>query len=288
MNAISLTFQELRRRNEGALIGYVMAGDPTPKHTPKIVDALLAGGADIVELGIPFSDPIADGPTLQRAAVRALEAGTTPKKVFDIVGAIKNTHDVPIVVMTYYNIIYQMGIDEFCSASEKSGVNGIIAPDLPLEEAAPYKNTATGYGLDTIFLAASSTSEERLERLVNVSSGFLYLVSASGVTGARETVQNESVVSVKRTSAVIRERIPLAVGFGLSLPSHIQTMVDNGANAAIVGSRFTQIVEQNLDNVEKMFRNLRQCAQTLKEGTSLSRTPNVEQKAPPSHKNVPL
>ena len=277
MNAISATFQELRRKNEGALIGYVMAGDPTPKHTPKIVDALIAGGADIVELGIPFSDPIADGPTLQRAAVRALEAGTTPKKVFDIVGAIRNAHDVPMVVMTYYNIIYQMGIDAFCSACEKSGVNGIIAPDLPVEEAALYNDTAARYGLDTIFLAAPSTSEERLERLVKVSSGFLYLVSANGVTGARETVQNESVVFVKRTSSIIKERIPLAVGFGLSLPSHIQTVINNGANAAIVGSRFAQIVEQNLDNGEKMLNELRQCAQVLKEGTLLSGTPDVKQ-----------
>ncbi|MGZ4902553.1 MAG: tryptophan synthase subunit alpha [Halobacteriota archaeon] len=277
MNAISATFQELRRKKEGALIGYVMAGDPTPKHTPKIVDALIAGGADIVELGIPFSDPIADGPTLQRAAVRALEAGTTPKKVFDIAGAIKSTHDVPMVVMTYYNIIYQMGIDAFCSACEKSGVNGIIVPDLPVEEAALYNDTATRYGLDTIFLAAPSTSEERLERLVKASSGFLYLVSANGVTGARETVQNESVALVKRTSSIIKERIPLAVGFGLSRPSHIQTVINNGANAAIVGSRFAQIVEQNLDNGEKMLNELRQCAQALKEGTLLSGTPNVKQ-----------
>ncbi len=278
MSAISAKFRELRQKTEGALIGYVMAGDPAPKHTPKIVEALIAGGADIVELGIPFSDPIADGPTLQRDAVRALEAGTTPKKVFDIAYAIKKVHDVPVVVMTYYNIVYQMGIDAFCTASEKSGVNGVIAPDLPVEEAAPYKEAATRYGLDTIFLAAPSTSEARLERLVKASSGFLYLVSANGVTGARETVKDESVAFVKRTASIIRERAPLAVGFGLSLPSHVQVVIDNGANAAVVGSRFAQIVEQNLDNSGKMLTELRRCAQALKGGTLLRGAPDAKHK----------
>ena len=270
MSAIAATFRELRRKNEGALIAYVMAGDPAPRHTVKIVDALVAGGADIVELGIPFSDPIADGPTLQRAAVRALEAGTTPRKVFDVARAIKRAHDVPLVVMTYYNIVHQMGVEAFCSAAEQSGVNGIIAPDLPVEEAALYKEAATRYGLDTIFLAAPSTSEARLEKLLNASSGFLYLVSANGVTGARETVQDESIAFIKRTASIIRGRAPLAVGFGISQPSHVRQVIDNGANAAVVGSRFAQIVEQNLDDSDKMLKMLRQCAQTLKGSTILS------------------
>jgi tryptophan synthase alpha chain len=275
MSAIAATFCELRRRNEGGLIAYVMAGDPSPKHTVKIVDALIAGGADIVELGIPFSDPIADGPTLQRAAVRALEAGTTPRKVFDVARAIKRAHDVPVVVMTYYNIVHQMGVEAFCSAAEQSGVNGVIAPDLPVEEAALYKEAATRYGLDTIFLAAPSTSEARLEKLLNASSGFLYLVSANGVTGARETVQDESIAFIKRTASVIRGRAPLAVGFGLSLPSHVWQVIDNGANAAVVGSRFAQIVEQNLDDSDKMLKMLRQCAHVLKRSTWLSRAVEV-------------
>jgi tryptophan synthase alpha chain len=270
MSAIEAKFRELRRKNEGALIAYVMAGDPAPKHTVTIVDALIAGGADIVELGIPFSDPIADGPTLQRAAVRALEAGTTPRKVFDVARAVKSAHAVPVVVMTYYNIVHQMGVEAFCSAAEQSGVNGVIAPDLPVEEAAPYKEAATRYGLDTIFLAAPSTSEARLEKLLNASSGFLYLISANGVTGARETVQDESIAFIKRTASIIRGRAPLAVGFGLSLPSHVRQVIDNGANAAVVGSRFAEIVEQNLDDSDKMLKMLRKCAQKLKGSTMLS------------------
>jgi tryptophan synthase alpha chain len=270
MSAISATFRELRRKSEGALIAYVMAGDPAPKYTPQIVDVLVAGGADMVELGIPFSDPIADGPTLQRASVRALKAGTTPKRVFDLASAITRDCNVPVVVMTYYNIVHKMGIDAFCSVSEKSGVNGIIAPDLPVEEAAQYRESATLHGLDTIFLAAPSTSEARLEKLLKASSGFLYLVSANGITGTQETVQSESVAFIQRISSINRGRAPLAVGFGLSQPFHVHQVIKSGADAAIVGSRFTQIVEQSLSDKAQMLGDLRQCAQKLKRGTALS------------------
>jgi tryptophan synthase alpha chain len=267
MSAIAATFRDLKQKSEGGLIAYVMAGDPTPKHTLRIVDALIAGGADIVELGIPFSDPIADGPTLQRAAGRALEAGTTPRKVFDLARAITRAHEVPVVVMTYYNIVHQMGVEAFCSAAQQSGVNGVIAPDLPVEEASQYKEAAMRHGIDTIFLAAPSTSAARLEKLLTASSGFVYLVSANGITGARKILQDESIASIQRTASLIRGRAPLAVGFGLSLPSHVRQVIDNGASAAIVGSRFAQIVEQNLDDGHTMLRGLRECAHTLKGGT---------------------
>ena len=267
MSAIAATFRDLKQKSEGCLIAYVMAGDPTLKHTLQIVDALVAGGADIVELGIPFSDPIADGPTLQRAAGRALEAGTTPRMVFDLARAIRRAHEVPLVVMTYYNIVHQMGVEAFCSAAEQSGVNGIIAPDLPIEEASPYKEAAMRHGIDTIFLVAPSTSAARLEKLLTASSGFVYLVSANGITGARKILQDESVASIQRTASLIRGRAPLAVGFGLSLPSHVRQVIDSGASAAIVGSRFAQIVGQNLDDEHAMLKGIRECAHTLKGGT---------------------
>jgi len=270
MSAIAATFRKLKQRSEGGLIAYVMAGDPTPKHTLTIVDALIAGGADIVELGIPFSDPIADGPTLQRAAGRALGAGTTPRKVFDLARAITRAHEVPVLVMTYYNIMHQMGVEAFCGAAEQGGIDGIIAPDLPIEEASLYKDAAMRYGIDTIFLAAPSTSAARLENLMAASSGFVYLISANGITGARKILQHESIASIQRTASIIRGRVPLAVGFGISLPSHVRQVIDNGASAAIVGSRFAQIVEQNLDNGYTMLKELRECAQALKGGTSLS------------------
>ena len=216
MSAIAATFRELKQRNEGGLIAYVMAGDPTPKHTVKITDALIAGGADIIELGIPFSDPIADGPTLQRAAVRALEAGTNPKKIFGVASAIKRAHDVPIIVMTYYNIVHQMGVKAFCSAAEQSGVSGIITPDLPVEEATLYKEVAMHYGLDTIFLAAQSTPEARLEKLLNASSGFgprfgeWRYRRARGSTRRKHRVYQTNGINRKRKSTFSRRIRPFA------------------------------------------------------------------------------
>jgi len=270
MSTITATFRELKRRNEGGLIAYAMAGDPSAKHTVKIADALIAGGADILELGIPFSDPISDGPTLQRAAARALKARTTPRKVFDTVAAIRTAHEVPIVLMTYYNIVHQMGAPAFCRAAEKSGVNGIVAPDLPVEEAGPYKKAAAHCGLDTIFLAAESTSDARLKDLLEASSGFLYLVSTNGVTGTRETLRDDSKAFIKRAASLTGGRVPLGVGFGLSQPSHVRQVIASGASAAIIGSRFAKIVEQNLNSSDVMWEKLRRCAQTLKGGAALS------------------
>ncbi len=172
-----------------------------------------------------------------------------------------------MIVMTYYNIVHQIGVEAFCSAAQQSGVNGIIAPDLPVEEASQYKEAAMRHGIDTIFLAAPSTSAARLEKLVTLSSGFVYLVSANGITGARQILQDESIASIQRTAALIRGRAPLGVGFGLSLPSHVRQVIDNGASAAIVGSRFAQIVEQNLDDGQAMLNGICECAQTLKDST---------------------
>ena len=159
-----------------------------------------------------------------------------------------------------------MGVEAFCNAAQQSGVNGLIAPDLPVEEASQYKGAALRHGIGTIFLAAPSTSAARLEKLVTASSGFVYLVSANGITGARKTLQDESIVSIRRTASLIRGRAPLAVGFGLSLASHVRQVINNGASAAIVGSRFAQIVEQNLDDGQAMLKEIRECAQTLKDG----------------------
>ena len=144
MRAIEAKFRELDRRNEGALIGYITGGDPKPEYTPNIIEALIDGGVDIIELGIPFSDPIADGPTIQQATVRAFGSGTTPKKVLEISEMIKRKHDVPLVILTYYNIIYKMGLENFFDLAERRGVNGFIVPDLTLEESADYKRVAEG------------------------------------------------------------------------------------------------------------------------------------------------
>jgi len=267
MNTIKQVFQKNRAKGNGCLIGYITAGDPTPDVTPKIADALIRGGVDILELGLPFSDPIADGPTIQASSLRALNAGTTPMKVLEITAEIKAAHDVPVVVMTYYNPVFHLGLDKFLGSAKEHLVDGFIMPDLPVEEAADYKKTADAKGLDTIFLAAPSTSNERLTKIVSASSGFLYLVSRFGVTGAKSAVENSTVKLIERVSPFTAGRISLAVGFGISKPEHVQTVIDAGADAAIVGSAFINIIQENSNNPTDMLRELEAAAKTLKSAT---------------------
>ena len=267
MNALNKAFQKTKAQGNGALIGYIMAGDPKPELTPKIADALIIGGVDILELGLPFSDPIADGPTIQAASVRALDAGTIPMKVLEIAKEIKSRHDIPIVVMTYYNPVFRLGLENFLGSAKDCMVDGVIVPDLPVEEAHDYKKAANKYGLDTIFLAAPSTSNERLNKIVDFSSGFLYLVSHFGVTGAKTTVEDSTVELIKRALPFTAGKIPLAVGFGISKPEHVQQIIQAGADAAIVGSAFINIIQKNSKNTDAMLKELQATAQALKAAT---------------------
>jgi len=267
MSRISETFKTLKARKEGALIGYIMAGDPTPKLTPKIADALIIGGADILELGLPFSDPIADGPTIQAASLRALNAGTTPKAVLGIVKQIKGKHDVPVIVMTYCNPVFKMGLQEFFCAAKSSFVDGVIVPDLPVEEAGDYRKAAAAQNIDTVFLAAPSTSNERLSKIVACSSGFLYLISHFGVTGAKTAVEESTLSLVKRVMPYTTGRIPLAVGFGVSKPEHVKSLITAGADGVIVGSAFVNIMAKYAGDAAKIYTEIEETAKKLKEAT---------------------
>jgi len=271
MREIARTFSKLRKQGEGGLIAYVTAGDPEPSCTPRIVEALVNGGADIIELGIPFSDPIADGPTIQAATVRALKAGTIPRKVLEMGEEIKEKNNVPIVILTYYNPIFRMGLECFFESAKTCGVDGLIVPDLPIEEADDYRKFAEAYEIDTIFLAAPSTSTQRLERIVEYASGFLYLVSVFGVTGAREKVKDLTIGLVRKTVPITYERVPLAVGFGISKPEHVKVITQNGADAAIVGSGFVRIIENNQTREEEMLEDLKEYASRLKAATMIER-----------------
>ena len=268
MNSITKAFQNAKAQGNGALIGYIMAGDPNPEVTPKIADALIKGGIDVLELGLPFSDPIADGPTIQAASVRALAAGTTPIKVLEIATQIKLKHDIPVVVMTYYNPMFRIGLDNFCHLAKDCMVDGFIVPDLPVEEAADYKKATKAYGLDTIFLTAPSTSNERLSKIVECSSGFLYLVSHYGVTGAKTIVEDSTVQLIRCVLPFTARKIPLAVGFGVSKPEHVQRIISAGADAAIVGSAFINIIQKNNSD---MLKQLQSTTQTLKAATKISK-----------------
>ena len=267
MSDVAEVFQKLKAQGDGALVGYVTGGDPKPEFTPMIAKALIKGGVDILELGVPFSDPIADGPTIQAASVRALQAGTTLKMVLGIAGEVKKKHSVPVVILTYFNPVFRMGMERFFRLAKSFGVDGVVVPDLPVEEAEAYREAARSCGVDTVFLAAPSTSNKRLRNIVKSTSGFLYVVSHFGVTGTRETVETSTVQLIKRVLPFTCGRVPLAVGFGVSKPEHAKLIVQSGADGVIVGSAFVNIVNKYQGNVGRMLEELEVTARKLKNAT---------------------
>jgi tryptophan synthase alpha chain len=267
MRDLSRVFENLKKQGDGALIGYVTGGDPEPQLTPRIAEALIKGGVDMLELGVPFSDPIADGPAIQAASVRALAVGTTPKMVLELVREIKKQQNVPVIILTYFNPVFRMGIENFFKLAQNCRLDGVVVPDLPVEEAGDYKKAAEACGVDTIFLAAPSTTNERLEKILACASGFLYVVSHFGVTGERANVENSTIQLVKRVSRQAKGRVPIAVGFGISKPEHVKSIIKAGADGAIVGSGFVNIVSQNIKNPKNMIIELKETARALKEAT---------------------
>lgn len=215
-----------------------MGGDPDVAASPHVAEAVVRGGADILEVGLPFSDPIADGRSIQAADLRALSSGATPSKVMSVISGVKTRHPgVPVAAMTYYNILYSRGVERFLDSAKVHGVDGLIVPDLPLDEMGDYSRAARARGIDTILLAAPTTSPERLRKIVEETTGFLYLVSLTGVTGAREAVEQATLDLVKRAKRLTRARgVPLGVGFGVSTPEQVVSLVAAGADAVIVGS----------------------------------------------------
>jgi tryptophan synthase alpha chain len=267
MSAITETFTELNERKQAALIAYITIGDPGVKHTPRLVSALIEGGADIIELGIPFSDPIADGPTIQAAVSRSLMNGAKPSDGLHVARLIHEEYDTPLVLMTYYNPIFRIGLHKFLTSAGKSGISGIIVPDLPVEESADYKKECMAASLDTIFLASPSTEPERLKAIISQTSGYLYLISLYGVTGVRRSLPSSAVDLVKKYRAAVQGTVPLAVGFGISRPDHVRRLVRAGADAVIVGSAFVKIVGANSRNVAEGLAKLRRLARSLKSAT---------------------
>jgi len=267
MTEISDSFEAVRKKDQGALVAYITVGDPQPKKTFRLVDALIQGGADIVELGIPFSDPIADGPTIQRAMTRSLASGCRPVDVIALAETIRQGHSTPLVVMTSYNPIYRIGLPKFLHAARRAGISGMIVPDLPIEESEDYKNECLASNVDTIFLATPSTSQDRLKQILNLTSGFLYLVSLYGVTGARKVLAKSTLRMIHQYSDVVPESVPLAVGFGISKAAHVKQIMSAGADGVIVGSAFVNIVEKNVTNLSRAERKLKSLAKTLKQAT---------------------
>jgi len=242
-------FNELKNRNETALLAYVCAGDPDIDSTPRIVESLIRGGADIIELGLPFSDPVADGPTIQAASERALSAGMNPDRYFELVANLDV--QIPLVCMTYYNLIYKRGIERFVKDCVSSGISGLIIPDLPAEESNDLANCCSQEGVNLIFLVAPVTTDERIEMILSKTSGFVYIVSRLGVTGTRSDVTAATSDIISR----VRTDIPKAVGFGISNAEQAAKIIDAGADGVIVGSAFVDIIASG-DNVEKRLEDL--------------------------------
>jgi tryptophan synthase alpha chain len=264
LSRISAKFKNLSKKGEGALIAFVTAGDPKPELTPEIVETL-AKHTDIIELGIPFSDPIADGPTIQMASDRALKSGTTPDTVLEIIKKIRRVNDVPLVVMTYYNIVFRRGVEEFVKSFAAAGMDGIIVPDLPVEEADELLKATKRHGVDLILMAAPTTTPERLNLICKKSNGFLYLVSLLGVTGAREKLSDSVEPLISNVRKV--SRVPIAVGFGISSPEHVAKIIKDGANGAIVGSAFVNLIAKYQKDEVRMVKELDEFGRSLKAET---------------------
>jgi tryptophan synthase alpha chain len=238
---ISRRFAELRERGELGIVAYITAGDPSLDATLRYVLAVAEAGADVIELGVPFSDPLADGPTIQRASERALKAGTTLAGVLDLVRRIRESSEVPLILFGYYNPFYQMGLEKFATAASAAGADGVLTTDLTPEESEEYRRIMAAHRLDTIFLGAPTSTDARLEKIAAVSSGFLYLISRTGVTGAKDSLADELPGLVRRARAITK--LPIAVGFGISLPGHV-SVLGGLVDAAVVGSALVSEIEQ--------------------------------------------
>ena len=264
---IEKKFRELGHRGEGVIVAYLMGHDPDPKAFVANAASLVEGGADILEVGIPFSDPVADGPVIQAAGTRALSAGATPQKIFDTIGELSLQFTVPVVILTYYNPILAMGIEKFMRNASDNGVNGIVVPDLPLEEGDRFRELALKHNIDSIYLAAPNTSAKRLVSIVDKSKGFLYLVSLYGVTGPRDALSSQALETVKRVKSLANGRIPVSAGFGISRPEHVSSLLRAGADGAIVGSALVRTVAEHLNDPEEAPNHLKKTITALKQAS---------------------
>jgi tryptophan synthase alpha chain len=261
MNRIDAVFNDLRKSQGKAVIPYVTCGYPSLDFTKELISVLAEAGADLIEIGVPYSDPVADGPTIQKASARALTAGITLDKIFRLVEEIRGKCQVPLIMMTYYNPIYVTGVENFIKKAAAAGVDGLIIPDLPVEEAGHLSEVAERSGLRTIFLVAPTSTSERIEKIAGISRGFIYCVSVTGVTGARKEVSEGLEDFLKRIR--LSTELPLAVGFGISGPETARQAAEY-ADGVIVGSALIQKIEENVAG-EDYSKALQEAAAFIKE-----------------------
>jgi tryptophan synthase alpha chain len=240
--------------NRAALIPFFVVGDPDFETSLAVIKAAIDAGADILELGIPFSDPIADGPTIQKADIRARNAGMTVQKALEFIGKVKAHKDVPIGLLMYYNLIYQYGTEKFFKDFHDAGVNSVLVADLSIDDAGEIMAPATAAGLDTVFMVTPNTATERMKLIASKTTGFIYNVSLLGVTGSRVDLSDTVEGLVRKLKQLTT--VPVCVGFGISKAEHAAAVAAAGADGVIIGSRIVRLIENNLGNKEKMLSDV--------------------------------
>ena len=255
-------FEQLQARHEGAFVPFVTLGDPSPEQSLKIIDTLIEAGADALELGIPFSDPLADGPTIQNAALRAFAAGVTPTQCFEMLAAIRQKHPaIPIGLLMYANLVYSRGIDEFYALCAKVGVDSVLIADVPVEESAPFRQAAMRHNVAPIFICPPNADDDLLREIASHGRGYTYLLSRAGVTGAETRAQLPLHHLVEKLTEY--HAAPSLQGFGISEPSQVRDAIEAGAAGAISGSAIVKIIEKNLNNPDAMLSELKTFVQAM-------------------------
>jgi tryptophan synthase alpha chain len=257
------TYKELfSELNRAALIPFFVIGDPDFDTSLAIVKAAIDAGADILELGVPFSDPIADGPTIQKADIRARKSGMSVAKAKEFIRKVKDYKDIPIGLLMYYNLIYQYGTEKFFRDFHEAGVNSVLVADLSIDDADEIVGPAASAGLDTVFMVTPNTDTERMKRIASKTTGFIYTVSLLGVTGSREKLSGEVRGLVKKLKEATS--VPICVGFGISKPEHAAAVAAAGADGVIIGSKIVQLIEENLDDRGKCLAEIKAFINELK------------------------
>jgi tryptophan synthase alpha chain len=246
MKSYQQAFAELKKENRAALIPFFVIGDPDFETSLVLVKAAVDAGADVLELGIPFSDPIADGPTIQKADIRAMRSGMNPAKALEFVRKVKEHTDIPIGLLMYYNLIQQYGVEKFFKNFHDAGVNSVLVADLSIDDADEVTEPAQAAGLDTVFMVTPNTDPERMKRIASNTTGFIYTVSLLGVTGSRAALSNTVEGLIRKLKGLTA--VPICVGFGVSTPEHAKTIADAGADGVIIGSRLVAMIESHLND----------------------------------------
>lgn len=265
MQSYTEVFESLKGKNEGALVAFTVIGDSNYNASLEIAKKIVDAGADMLELGIPFSDPIADGPSIQAADVRALNNGINTDKVFEFVKELRIFTDIPIGLLSYYNLIYQRGIKKFYSDAKQAGVNSILIADMPIEESNNVIKEAKSNNIDAVFMISPVTDNSRIKKITKNTTGFVYVVSRLGVTGAKHDLKKSTLSLIKRIKKFTNK--PLCVGFGISSPIHVKNVIKAGADGAIVGSAIVDLIAKNVHKKEKMLSDVYTYIRSMKNAT---------------------